>query len=164
MSENGESYTAGKNFALPSALKAWTNSTSDDSGFILQGRFSTWRCEARLCPAWLNFATKHFTKIFKGAFLQDICKNRIWFPRSENPDIDIAAACNWTASAIGTKFLHTHSILLFFWDCDKFDIVMINIVRYYCKTMNYELWLVRLVGISKNQANTKRYKYKYKKY
>ena len=64
--------------------------------------------------AWLNFATKHFTKIFKGAFLQDICKNRIWFPRSENPDIDIAAACNWTASAIGTKFLHTHSILLFF--------------------------------------------------
>ena len=28
MSENGEIYTAGKNFTLPSALTAWTNSTS----------------------------------------------------------------------------------------------------------------------------------------
>ena len=50
-----------------------------------------------------------------------------------------------------------------FWDCDKFDIAMINIVKYYCKTMNYELWLVRLVGISKTRAHTKRCKYKYKK-
>ena len=29
MSENGEIYTAGKNFTLPLALTAWTNSTSD---------------------------------------------------------------------------------------------------------------------------------------
>ena len=29
MSENGEIYTAGKNFTLPSALTAWTNSTSE---------------------------------------------------------------------------------------------------------------------------------------
>ena len=29
MSENGEIYTAGKNFTLPPALMAWTNSTSD---------------------------------------------------------------------------------------------------------------------------------------
>ena len=29
MSENGEIYTAGKNFTLPPALTAWTNSTSD---------------------------------------------------------------------------------------------------------------------------------------
>ena len=28
MSENGEIYTAGKNFTLPPALMAWTNSTS----------------------------------------------------------------------------------------------------------------------------------------
>ena len=28
MSENGEIYTAGKNFTLPLALTAWTNSTS----------------------------------------------------------------------------------------------------------------------------------------
>ena len=28
MSENGEIYTAGKNFTLPPALTAWTNSTS----------------------------------------------------------------------------------------------------------------------------------------
>ena len=28
MSENGENYTAGKNFTLPPALTAWTNSTS----------------------------------------------------------------------------------------------------------------------------------------
>ena len=28
MSENGEIYTAGKNFTLPPALRAWTNSTS----------------------------------------------------------------------------------------------------------------------------------------
>ena len=31
MSENGEMYTAGKNFTLPPALTAWTNSTSDIS-------------------------------------------------------------------------------------------------------------------------------------
>ena len=29
MSENGEIYTAGKNFTLPPALTAWTNSTSE---------------------------------------------------------------------------------------------------------------------------------------
>ena len=28
MSENGEIYTAGKNFTLPPAVTAWTNSTS----------------------------------------------------------------------------------------------------------------------------------------
>ena len=28
MSENGKIYTAGKNFTLPPALTAWTNSTS----------------------------------------------------------------------------------------------------------------------------------------
>ena len=28
MSENGEIYTAGKNFTLPPALTTWTNSTS----------------------------------------------------------------------------------------------------------------------------------------
>ena len=31
MSENGEIYTAGKNFTLPPAVTAWTNSTSDVS-------------------------------------------------------------------------------------------------------------------------------------
>ena len=30
MSENGEIYTAGKNFTLPPALTAWTNSTSGE--------------------------------------------------------------------------------------------------------------------------------------
>jgi len=29
MSENGEIYTAGKNFTLPPGLTGWTNSTSD---------------------------------------------------------------------------------------------------------------------------------------
>ena len=29
MSENGEIYTAGKNFTLPPAVTAWTNSTSE---------------------------------------------------------------------------------------------------------------------------------------
>ena len=29
MSENGEIYTAGKNFTLPPAVTGWTNSTSD---------------------------------------------------------------------------------------------------------------------------------------
>ena len=29
MSENGEIYTAGKNFTLPPALTGWTNSTSE---------------------------------------------------------------------------------------------------------------------------------------
>ena len=31
MSENGEIYTAGKNFTLPPTLTAWTNSTSVQS-------------------------------------------------------------------------------------------------------------------------------------
>ena len=35
MSENGEIYTAGKNFTLPLALTAWTNSTSDYFLFII---------------------------------------------------------------------------------------------------------------------------------
>ena len=35
MSENGEIYTAGKNFTLPLAVTAWTNSTSDQKCFIL---------------------------------------------------------------------------------------------------------------------------------
>ena len=30
MSENGEIYTAGKNFTLPPALTGWTNSISED--------------------------------------------------------------------------------------------------------------------------------------
>ena len=30
MSENGEIYTANKNFTLPPALTTWTNSTSDN--------------------------------------------------------------------------------------------------------------------------------------
>ena len=30
MSENGKIYTADKNFTLPPALTAWTNSTSED--------------------------------------------------------------------------------------------------------------------------------------
>ena len=34
MSENGEIYTAGKNFTLPPALTGWTNSTS-----LLEGDF-----------------------------------------------------------------------------------------------------------------------------
>ena len=36
MSENGEIYTAGKNFTLPPAVTAWTNSTSEVKG-IFQG-------------------------------------------------------------------------------------------------------------------------------
>ena len=35
MSENGEIYTAGKNFTLPPALTAWTNSTSDPSYLMI---------------------------------------------------------------------------------------------------------------------------------
>ena len=37
MSENGEIYTAGKNFTLPPGLTGWTNSTSDETLlFIVQ--------------------------------------------------------------------------------------------------------------------------------
>ena len=39
MSENGETYTAGKNFTLPPALTAWTNSTS--AQMVGQCRLST---------------------------------------------------------------------------------------------------------------------------
>ena len=35
MSENGEIYTTGKNFTLPPALTAWTNSTSAHHGLKL---------------------------------------------------------------------------------------------------------------------------------
>ena len=34
MSENGKIYTAGKNFTLPPALTAWTNSTSELSDYL----------------------------------------------------------------------------------------------------------------------------------
>ena len=36
MSENGEIYTAGKNFTLPPAVTAWTNSTSAQIGLTLR--------------------------------------------------------------------------------------------------------------------------------
>ena len=36
MSENGEIYSAGKNFTLPPALTAWTNSTSGFEGLVLR--------------------------------------------------------------------------------------------------------------------------------
>ena len=46
MSENGEIYTAGKNFTLPPAVTALTNSTSEDGlrihfGWVHIGVFST---------------------------------------------------------------------------------------------------------------------------
>ena len=34
MSENGDIYSTGKNFTLPPALTAWTNSTSDDKSTL----------------------------------------------------------------------------------------------------------------------------------
>ena len=34
MSENGEIYTAGKNFKLPPALTGWTNSTSEGASMM----------------------------------------------------------------------------------------------------------------------------------
>ena len=37
MSENGEIYTTGKNFTLPPAVTAWTNSTSDQSHAFVRG-------------------------------------------------------------------------------------------------------------------------------
>ena len=36
MSENGEIYTAGKNFTLPPAVTAWTNSTSVSLLILIQ--------------------------------------------------------------------------------------------------------------------------------
>ena len=36
MSENGEIYTAGKNFTLPPALTAWTNSTSENTVLVYE--------------------------------------------------------------------------------------------------------------------------------
>ena len=39
MSENGEIYTAGKNFTLPPALTAWTNSTSAWTAFAILAMF-----------------------------------------------------------------------------------------------------------------------------
>ena len=40
MSENGEIYSAGKNFTVPPALTAWTNSTSVQSSHCLLGLVS----------------------------------------------------------------------------------------------------------------------------
>ena len=39
MSENGEIYTAGKNFTLPPALTAWTNSISGGGGVYRHPKF-----------------------------------------------------------------------------------------------------------------------------
>ena len=43
MSENGEIYSAGKNFTLPPALTAWTNSTS-----VIMSKEHIYKCW-RLC-------------------------------------------------------------------------------------------------------------------
>ena len=42
MSENGEIYTAGKNFTLPPAVTAWTNSTSGRYWAVLSGTRLNW--------------------------------------------------------------------------------------------------------------------------
>ena len=42
MSENGEIYTAGKNFTLPPALTGWTNSTSASLWFCHLGVLELW--------------------------------------------------------------------------------------------------------------------------
>ena len=49
MSENGEIYTAGKNFTLPLALTALTNSTSDEKNLkeLFTIRIFPWR------PLWI---------------------------------------------------------------------------------------------------------------
>ena len=49
MSENGEIYTAGKNFTLPPALTAWTNSTSGQAfpGDVGAGAVEQARAEER---------------------------------------------------------------------------------------------------------------------
>ena len=40
MSENGENYTAGKNFTLPPAVTAWTNSTSGSDDLKKENKYS----------------------------------------------------------------------------------------------------------------------------
>ena len=52
MSENGEIYTAGKNFTLPPALTAWTNSTSAS-------------CPNHLCPSQSIRPTNSLLNSFK---------------------------------------------------------------------------------------------------
>ena len=43
MSENGEIYTAGKNFTLPPAVTAWTNSTfGDDDRYLSESLKVSW--------------------------------------------------------------------------------------------------------------------------
>ena len=66
MSENGEIYTAGKNFTLPPALTAWTNSTS------------AW--EASLCLTsfmWL-FVCLLVVRQCEPTVCSSVCVPRVW--------------------------------------------------------------------------------------
>ena len=52
MSENGEIYTAGKNFTLPPALTGWTNSTSGLKSKPLD--YGVWQGHASISRSLLN--------------------------------------------------------------------------------------------------------------
>ena len=43
MSENGEIYTPGKNFTLPPAVRAWTNSTSVQERIFCDEKEGKWK-------------------------------------------------------------------------------------------------------------------------
>ena len=63
MSENGEIYTTGKNFTLPPAVTAWTNSTS---GWGTRWQQVAW--QKYFSPREINFASRGFLGFFYGRF------------------------------------------------------------------------------------------------
>ena len=81
MSENGEIYTAGKNFTLPPALTALTNSTSVK---ILVSSFSVSKERSRKFPQIQN----HIDDPWNYFFL--ICENKTWLQIFPNPAVNLS--------------------------------------------------------------------------
>ena len=81
MSENGEIYTAGKNFTLPPALTGWTNSTSVFSFniFCLKSDIrQIIQVGSQIFPkkeeTLLNFVNKCFVQVIYSALILVFCK------------------------------------------------------------------------------------------
>ena len=58
ISENGEIYTAGKNFTLPPAVTAWKNSTSGSDDLKKENKYSL------MMPIWLFEEKKYVLQIW----------------------------------------------------------------------------------------------------
>ena len=100
MSENGEIYTAGKNFTLPLALTAWTNSTSDyQYGLSL---FVTLICQC----STRNVNSCHVSKVFTTL-------SYLWFTCVSGKAWSWSVIYNLFGKKSSSKLRQSHQLTLF---------------------------------------------------